>query len=52
MFDFLAEIVLGVLVVALEFIGDIVFEGVVEVMTKIPIAIWNALQTMWQDFWR
>ena len=52
MFAVLAEIVVGVFIAVLECIGDIVLDGVFEAIAKIPIAIWNILQGLWQGFWR
>jgi len=52
MFAVLAEIVVGVVIAALECIGAIVLDGVFEAIAKIPVAIWSAFQTMWQEFWR
>jgi hypothetical protein len=52
MFDFFCEILLGIVAAVFEALGDIVFEGVMEAIAKIPVAIWNTLQTMWQEFWR
>ena len=52
MFDFLGEILFGIVLAIFEALGDIVFEGVFEAIAKIPIAIWNALQSLGQEFWR
>jgi len=52
MFDFLAEILVMLLIAAIEAVGEIFSEGLFEAIARIPVAIWNILQTMWQDFWR
>jgi hypothetical protein len=52
MFDFIGEILLGMLIGVLEAIGELLFDGVFEAIAKIPVVIWNALQTMRQEFWR
>lgn len=52
MFDFLAEILVMLLITVVEAVGEIFFEGVIEAIARIPVAMWNALQTLWQDLWR
>ncbi len=52
MFDFFGEISLGIVVAIFETLGDIVLDGVMEVMAKIPVAIWSASQSLWHEFWR
>ena len=52
MFDFLAEIFVMLLIAAIEAGGEIFFDGVMELIAKIPIAIWSTLQTIWQELWR
>ena len=52
MFDFLGEILLGIVFAIFEALGEIVFDGVMEAIAKIPVAIWNILQGLWQEFWR
>jgi len=52
MLDFLGEMIVGVLIGILELIGEALLDGVFEAIAKVPLVIWNMLQTMWQEFWR
>jgi hypothetical protein len=52
MFDFLGEILLGIVIAIFEALGDIVLDGVIEVIAKIPVAVWSTLQSLRQELWR
>jgi len=52
MFDFLAEILVMLLIAIVEAVGEIFFEGVFEVIARIPVVMWSTLLNLWQDFWR
>jgi hypothetical protein len=43
MFDFLAEILVMLVIAAIEVVGEILFEGVFEAIARIPVIMWNTV---------
>ena len=40
------------LLAAVEAIGEVFLDGIMELLAKIPVAVWSMLRDVWQEFWR